>query len=193
MSIILLNDEEATSKINIDELYEKNMRRDLKQLSIFNKILNRIHNRIKTTSRNKMDKYIWYVVPEFIFGEQTYNQSDCIAFIVNKMVDNGFYMKYIHPNLLFVSWEQWIPSYVRNEVKKKTGKQINEKGEIVDKHNTNADANDLDANNSKLFNIGGGGGNNAKKQSQFTPIEQYKPSGKLVYNPDFFNKLQEKL
>jgi hypothetical protein len=194
MSIILLNDEEATSKINIDELYEKNMRRDLKQLSIFNKILNRIHTRIKTTSRNKMDKYIWYVVPEFIFGEQTYNQSDCIAFIVNKMVDNGFYVKYIHPNLLFVSWEQWIPSYVRNEVKKKTGKQINEKGEIVDKQNNNTDANDLDANNSKLFNMGV---NDTKKQSstnsRFTPIEQYKPSGKLVYNPDFFNKLQEKL
>ena len=29
------NDEETNQKVNIDELYEKNQRRDLKQLSIF--------------------------------------------------------------------------------------------------------------------------------------------------------------
>jgi hypothetical protein len=195
-SILLLNDEEATGKISIDDLYDKNLRRDLKQMSVFNKILNRIHNRIKLTARNKIaDKYIWFVIPEFLFGEPTYNQSDCIAYITNKIIDNGFYVKYIHPNTLFISWEQWIPSYVRNEIKKKTGKQIDEKGQIV---SAKEDMNELETSNYNLFNTGGAGGKEEAKKtdapaSRFTPIEKYKPTGKLVYTPELFSKLQEKL
>jgi hypothetical protein len=204
-SILLLNDEEATGKLNIDELYDKNLKRDLKQLSIFNKILNRIHNRIKLTARNKIsDKYIWFVIPEFIFGEPTYNQSDCIAYIVNKIVDNGFYAKYIHPNTLFISWEQWVPSYVRNEVKKKTGKQIDEKGQIVASKGTGIaeenDGNALEISNLKLFNTWGNGNETAEvgkkhgnESNKFTPIEKYKPTGKLVYNTDLFSALNSRV
>lgn len=202
-SILLLNDEEATSKLNIDDLYDKNMKRDLKQLSIFNKILNRIHNRIKLTARNKIsDKYIWFVIPEFIFGEPTYNQSDCIAYIVNKIVDNGFYSKYIHPNTLFISWEQWIPSYVRSEVKKKTGKQIDEKGHIISSKGIGTTeetaGNELEISNLKLFNTSGNEPDNVgKKQgndpTKFTPIEKYKPTGKLVYNTDLFSAVNSRV
>lgn len=205
-SIFLLNDEETTEKINIDELYEKNLKRDLKQLSIFNKILGRIHKRIKHTAQNKQnDKYIWFLVPEFIFGEPTYDKGDCIAFIVNKLTENGFFVKYIHPNTLFVSWEQWVPSYVRTEIKKKTGKSINERGEIVLVPEEN--------NDSKLFRSGtmamGMGMQEGQytqqlqqppqetpedeKSKKFTPLEKYKPSGKLLYNDDYFEKLKEKL
>ena len=59
-NLITFDDQEATGKINIDELYEKNMKRNLKQISIFNKILNRIHRRIMLSSRTtRNDKYIW--------------------------------------------------------------------------------------------------------------------------------------
>lgn len=196
-SILLLNDEEANGKIDIDELYDKNLKRDLKQLSVFNKILGRIHKRITLTAKNKRnDKYIWFLIPEFIFGEPTYDQTDCIAYIVNKISENGFYVKYIHPNTLFISWEQWVPSYVRTEIKKKTGKVIDEKGQIIN-NSTNMDNVD-----SKLFNmnnsVNGSMNNNnieenhEKNQKQFTPIDKYKPSGKLVYDPDYFAKLQNK-
>ena len=73
------NEEEVKGKINIDDLYEKEQRTDLKQLSIFNKLLNRVHKRIQTTSRSRTkDKYIWYQVPEYIFGEPVYDQGECI-------------------------------------------------------------------------------------------------------------------
>ena len=53
-SIFLLNDEEENSKkINIDQLYERKQRRDLKQVSVFKKILNRVHKRIEHTAKNK--------------------------------------------------------------------------------------------------------------------------------------------
>jgi hypothetical protein len=148
--LLFLEDEEALSKVNIDELYEKDHRRDQKQLSIFNKILNRIHKRITTTSRNKKaEKYAWFTVPEYIFGEPVYNKGDCIAFLITKLEMNGFFIKYMHPNTLFISWEKWVPSYVRHELKKKMGVIVDEKGNIIE----NQDSEDNPENiNNKILN-----------------------------------------
>ena len=88
----------------IDELYEKQQRRDLRQVSIFNKILNRIHHRIRITSRAKKDKHIWFTIPEYIFGEPVYKKEDCIAYIIAKLEANKFHIRYVHPNTIFVSW-----------------------------------------------------------------------------------------
>lgn len=201
-NILLLEEEEASGKINIDDLYETNMKRDLRQLSLFNKLLNRVHKRINTNSRMKRnEKFVWFTVPEFLFGEPTYDQGDCIAYLVAKLVDNGFRVQYIHPNTLFISWEHWIPSYVRNEVKKKTGKIINEKGQIIG--DTKAPANDDEQGmggdsayptdstdpNARLFGQSGNLGPAAKR---YTPIDKYKPAG-IVYNPDIFEKLEKKI
>ena len=79
-------DDDTNQKIDIDGLFEKNQQKELKQLSIFNKILNRIHTRIKLTSRTKInDKYIWFNIPEYIFGEPIYDKAECIAYIISKL------------------------------------------------------------------------------------------------------------
>jgi len=190
-SFLYVNDEETRGKINIDELYEKKQQRELKQLSIFNKLLNRIHKRITFTARNKAnDKHIWFIVPEYIFGEPVYDQGDCVAYLVNKLEDNGFHVKYVHPNALFISWVNWIPSYVRNEVKKKTGMVINEKGEILSKDDDNKE----DDMNGRLFNDKQNvNQKDQKEQKQYTPIGQYKPTGNLVYGSDMFEKIEKKV
>jgi len=194
--ILFVDDEDATRRINIDELYQKEQRRDLKQLSIFNKILNRIHKRITTTNRMKRsDKYIWFAIPEFIFGEPIYDQGDCIAYVVSKLSDNGFFIKYMHPNTLFISWENWVPTYKRNEIKKKTGLVLDEKGNIVDKQETDDKAEeDINAGmfNTREINTNTNG-NNGKPAKQYTPINQYKPTGNLVYNKDIFDKIEKKV
>ena len=121
----LENVEDFSEKINMDELYEKKRQHDLNQLALFNKILNRVHVRIKTTSRQKIDEqFCWFVVPEVILGVPKYEQAACIAYIIDKLKTNGFNVKYIHPNTLFISWMHWIPSYVRTELKKKTGMKM---------------------------------------------------------------------
>lgn len=189
-NILLINEEEASGKINIDDLYDTNMRRDLRQVTLFNKMLNRLHKRINTISRTRRnDKHAWFTVPEFLFGEPMYNQSDCIAYLVSKMVDNGFSVKYIHPHSLFISWEHWIPAYVRNEIKKKTGKIINEKGQIVG--DTNTEEINVDDPNAQLLHTTTNGETviNGKK---YTPIDKYKPAG-MVYNPEIFEKLEKKI
>ena len=69
MSVFIHTDEDDTlQKMNIDELFEKKQQRDLKERNIYNKILNRVHTRIKHVSRSKThDTHIWFQVPEYIF------------------------------------------------------------------------------------------------------------------------------
>uniref|UniRef100_A0A6C0I5H4 Uncharacterized protein n=1 Tax=viral metagenome TaxID=1070528 RepID=A0A6C0I5H4_9ZZZZ len=179
-----INEEETLQKINIDELYAKKKLRDTKQLGIFNKILNRVQLRIKHTAKTKADdKHIWFTVPEYIFGEPIYDKGDCIGYLVAKLEDNGFFVRYLHPNTLFVTWQNWVPTYVRNEIKKNTGFILNEKGVIVGK----TEEKGLDT--TKIMN---------EKEQQpakkaYTPIGQYKPTGNLVYNPEIFEKIEKKV
>jgi len=116
------NLEDFSEKMNIDELYEKKRQQDLNKLALFNKILNRVHVRIRTVSRQKVDEqFCWFLVPETILGVPKYDQGACIAYLMDKLKTSGFNVRYIHPNLLFISWMHWVPSYVRTEIKKKTG------------------------------------------------------------------------
>jgi hypothetical protein len=191
----LENINDFSEKLNIDELYEKKRQHDLSKLALYNKILNRIHVRIKTTSRQKIDEqFCWFVVPEIIIGVPRYDQGSCIAYLIDKLKNNGFNVRYIHPNTLFISWLHWVPSYVRTELKKKTGITINEYGEKI-----NEDSNDINDDNFNSFdNLGFNNKNddltnlNNKNKKNYTSIKSYKPSGNLIYNDDLINKIEDK-
>lgn len=195
----LENIEDFTEKINIDELYEKKRQQDLNKLSLFNKLLNRIHVKIKTISRQKAnEQFCWFLVPETILGVPKYDQGACIAYLMDKLKNSGFNIRYIHPNLLFISWLHWVPSYIRNEIKKKTGIQINEYGEKIEE--TDEDGNikmisDIpsDPNEYLLKQNDNSEGKKGKLQKkEYTPIKSYKPSGNLVYDDDILNKIEDK-
>jgi hypothetical protein len=189
-SFLFTSDSDNVDNINIDDLYEKKQRRDLRQVSIFNKILNRIHKRITLTGRNKInEKHIWFTIPEYIFGEPVYDKAECIAYIVAKLEANKFHIRYIHPNTLFVSWENWIPSYVRDEYRKKTGVSVDESGQVVSRKNDVTEINNSGDPNAQILNTGE---TPDKPQKQYTSINQYKPTGNLVYNPDMFNRIEKK-
>ena len=65
-------------KFDLDELYEKKHAHDLATRNLYNKILNRIQNKIRTQSRLHKDfQYCWYLIPEMMIGVPKY--------------DNGFY------------------------------------------------------------------------------------------------------
>ena len=175
-SIFLFDHEEANNgKINIDDLYERRQKRDLKQLEIFNKILSRIHKRIQYTAKNKLcsDNHIWFNVPEYIVGEPVYDKGDCTGYLVSQLEHNGFFVKYVYPNTLFVSWHNWVPSYVRNEIKKKMGVAIDEKGNVIE---SEGEPKIIQQQN--------------KDQKQYTPIKSYKPS---VYGEDLLAKVEKKI
>jgi len=180
----LENFAEFSEKLNIDELYEKKRQVDLNKLELFKKILNRIHVRIKTTAKqNVHEKFCWFVVPEVIIGVPKYDQAGCIAYLMDTLQTNGFQVRYFHPNTIFISWDHWVPSYVRNEIKKKTGIVVNEYGEKVEE--TIDEEEEEEKSNSSMQQI--------KNSKKYTPINSYKPSGKLVYSEDLLNRIEKKI
>jgi hypothetical protein len=185
----LENFTEFSEKINIDELYEKKRQHDVNKLELFKKILNRIHVRIRTTSKQNIhEKFCWFVVPEIIIGVPKYDQAGCIAYLMDTLQENGFQVRYFHPNTIFISWNHWVPSYVRNEIKKKTGIVINEYGEKINEDKIEDDEEIVEQNT-----LNNSGIQQIKNSKKYTPINSYKPSGKLVYSEELLNKIENRI
>jgi hypothetical protein len=96
-----------------------------------------------------------------------------------------------------ISWKHFVPSYVRNELKKKTGIIIDDNGNRVgegeNKTITNGDQ-PMSLEQMMFKNKDPSQENSAKAQNQkkYTPIASYKPQGNLVYNDDLLNTLGDK-
>ena len=194
-TIFTLGDaDDENIKINLDDLYERKKQHDLNTLSIYNKVLNRIHNRIKTISRQQTtEQYCWYVIPEMIIGVPKYDHGACTAYLIDKLRDNGFLIRYTHPNLLFISWKHWIPSYVRNEIKKKTGVVVDGYGNKIDKNEQEKEKEkETDPSDPNAFMLKRKNVSIAPPNKDYKSIDVYKPSGNLIYNQDLLRKIEDK-
>ena len=81
--------------------------------------------------------------------------------------------------MLFISWAKFVPSYIRNEIKKKTGIVLNEMGEKVEEEKeipTMPDTFIVDKKKKEK-----------KVDSSFKSINAYKPSGKFMYDDLLFS------
>ena len=154
---------EGKARVNIDELYENEKTRALAVLSMFNRVLKRVHGRIKHISRTQRGvTHCWYVVPEVIIGYPNYNNLQCTAYLIHELQNNGFVVKLYTPNLLFICWKNWTPSYVRDEIRKKTGISIDPFGRV------------------RKQEIAPSVQSKPPKRVTFKDIGSYKPAGKLV-------------
>jgi hypothetical protein len=192
---------ESVEKLNLDELYEQKKQEDLAKLYTFNRILTRVHEKIKVASRQKnSQQFCWFLVPEMLVGVPNYDKNACITYIISKLEENDFIVRYTHPNLLFISWKHYVPNYVRTEIKKKTGTVIDKFGNYVSEADAEsspaADGSDV---NMMMYNKKGvitatAATAAAKKPAgDFKPIASYKPTGNLIYNQDLFKKIEDRM
>ena len=175
------DDEEASmTKINIDELFERRKEHNQKTVALYNKLLQRIHAKIKMTSRQRnADQFCWYVIPEMMIGIPKYDSAECTAYLIGKLKENGFLVRYTHPNMLFISWQNYCPQYVRQEVKKKLGKVIDEFGnEVIEEDEPNA--------HNVVFTAP-----KEKEKKNVRPISSYEPTG-LIYNQSLLKMIEDK-
>ena len=104
-----MNQREFSEKINLDELYQRKNEVEGNRLKVYQKILHRVHNKIKLTSRQKItEQFCFFIIPEFLVGTPMFDSSTCTAFVIDKLMENGFMVKYTHPNMLFISWQHYI-------------------------------------------------------------------------------------
>jgi hypothetical protein len=185
-------DDFFNEKLNMDDLYKQKQQSEEHKLKIYQKILARVHKKIKATSRMRnSDRFAFFVLPEFILGIPRYNMVECTSYIIEKLIDNGFMIKYTHPNLLFISWQHYVPHYQRAQIKKKTGVAVDAYGRVVNKKNKKEDDN---INTLLLKN----GSKEEKKgilkkgnNKNYKEISSYKPTGNLIYNTKLLKKIED--
>lgn len=175
--------------INIEDLYNRQHSLKLAREENYQKILNRIHSKIKLTARTHIDqKFMFYVIPEIMIGVPRYNVQHCTAYVINKLQDNGFFVRYTHPNLLFISWQHYIPKYEREMIQQTHGIKVDEFGnelpedipqvdDPMDLYKSNKDRNDLQ--NAEI------------KKSEYNNTKEYEPLG--IYGKDILLKMNKKL
>lgn len=182
------NEENFNEKLNLDELYKQDKITEDHKVKVYQKILARIHSKIKSTSRVRgNNKFCMYLLPEFLLGVPRYNINECTLYVMEKLTDNGFDIKYTHPNLLWISWRHYIPKHVRTTYKKKHGVSIDGFGNVIKKkQKEEKDTNTMLLNHKStpLKSI-----LKKDKEKEYKSISTYRPTGNLIYN----NKLLESI
>lgn len=184
-------DDNFNEKLDLDELFKEKKQTYEHKIKIYQKILARVHKKIKTTSRMRnSEKFSFFLIPEFILGIPRYDMAECTSFIIEKLSDNGFMVKYTHPNLLFISWQHYLPKYQRVEIKKKTGVSLDGYGNVVMKKNRQQNKESL--NGLLLKNTPGEKKGILKKKTDknYTDISTYKPTGNLIYNTKMIQSIE---
>jgi hypothetical protein len=189
------NNEIIRTKINIDDLYERKNQIDDIKLKHYNKILNRAHSKIKQTSRLRTrDQFCFFLVPEFLIGVPSYDTAACIAYIIDKLQENGFFIKYTHPNLLFISWQHYIDKRKRMDFKKQNGYSIDAFGNpLAENNDSNSKTNDVNNPNSFMLKKKGISTVKKKDDTKFKKISSYNPTGNLIYNTELLKKIEDTL
>lgn len=126
-------------------------KQDRKKIS-FDVILNRCETFIK---RHVMVHNLncFFEIPEFVIGYPLYSLEECVRYIYEKLIHNGFYVKYYFPNILYISWNKDEVTFI----------------ETVD-----AKATRIQNNQFKQIEYQAKKGKNVKHISEFKPCEKFK-------------------
>lgn len=94
------------------DLFEKRKQRDGAKLKSYNKILEQIYTRVRTSSREGADPWILYTLPPFIFGEMLFDLQDLVVYLVYMLRAQQYEVRYTYPNLLYISWKHHESDYI---------------------------------------------------------------------------------
>ena len=89
--------------LNIKELHRTIDIKRQNRMKCYEIILEKIHKKIIYTTKREQSFCI-YVIPEYIIGLPMINNNECTEYLIEKLNENGFYVKYTFPILLYISW-----------------------------------------------------------------------------------------
>ena len=171
-----------TPMINIDELHDREREKTSRKFEVYRKILEKCHNKIRTTAQNANNNgYCFYQVPKYIFGIPLYDTKSCIMFLVSALTQNGFDVRYTHPNLLFVSWI---------DKTSRSSRLMLESSQPSSNSNSFSSGTD-NYNNYNNYNTGSNESSSDNVVSSV--LDNFKPENKILFNTKKINTVDEKL
>lgn len=79
--------------------------RTKKSLHIYEEMLKKCFCRVKLAV-NLGEKSCFYTLPQYVLGKPTYNMKECLKYIYDNIIKYGYYVKFLPPNIFFISWIQ---------------------------------------------------------------------------------------
>tara|TARA_A100001015_G_C14446468_1_gene502472 strand:- start:57 stop:446 length:390 start_codon:yes stop_codon:yes gene_type:complete len=89
--------------LNANELFEKNKKFNEKVFNTFKEILKKCNTLIKFANQKKQSDII-FDVPKILLGYPSYDYDECLCYLILKLRNNNFFVKYIYPTQLYISW-----------------------------------------------------------------------------------------
>ena len=102
-------------KVSIKDLIRKNEVRVKEKENVKNMFLERCHIRIDSYN-NFGREDILFEVPSFVIGLPPYNQNDVLEFLVESLIDDGFYVIHVpKTNSIYISWKKKDIDKIKNK------------------------------------------------------------------------------
>lgn len=95
------------SQININSLYNNINKKRYEKYIVYDKILQKCHNKIKTYANNLKLECI-YEIPEYVFGLPLFNRIFAKNYIITRLTENGFKVNdvsNIRSNCIYINWD----------------------------------------------------------------------------------------
>ncbi len=89
--------------LNANQLFEKNKKQSEKTFNTFKEILKKCNTLIKFANQKKQSDII-FNVPNILLGYPSYDYDECLCYLILKLRNNNFFVKYIYPSQLYISW-----------------------------------------------------------------------------------------
>ena len=95
------------TELNATDLFEKNKKLNEKIFNTFKEILKKCNTLIKYVNQKKQSDII-FDVPNMLLGYPSYDYDECLCYLILKLRNNNFFVKYIYPSQLYISWHDQV-------------------------------------------------------------------------------------
>ncbi len=90
-------------KVDINKLKKIHETKKNLKFKAFEQVLKICHTKINTVGKNGIN-YCWCIIPKLIWGYSIYDIVECVEYVKNKLIEEGFTVEYFQPNILLIMW-----------------------------------------------------------------------------------------
>jgi len=94
--------------LSVDDLHKEDLLKMYKIQSEYDKIVNNCYNDILYTHRYARKNKMFFLIPYEIFDKPDFNFIDCVVYLIKEIRSGGFYIRFIKPNWVYISWNNPI-------------------------------------------------------------------------------------
>jgi hypothetical protein len=89
---------------SVFDIKKEYLAKEKRRLDVYKKITSSCFKKIKLAVENE-EIYCFYSIPEYIPGIPLFNMTDCVMFMLNELKDKGFNSRYVHPFMVYITWQ----------------------------------------------------------------------------------------